>query len=394
MSLRRSILVLGSLSVFGPLSMDLYLPALPSLARDLGTTDALAQLTMSVCMLGLGVGQLIAGPLSDRFGRRKPLIVGIALFALFSVVCAFAPTIEVLIAARLLQGLAGSAGVVVSMATARDMFSGAELSRMMSLLSLVSSAAPILAPVLGGQLVRFMDWRGIFGVLGGVGAVLCIVAATSLRETLPHERRHLGDARLALGQFGAVVRDQQYLRVLVVAALSSIGFFAYLSMSPFVFQQQFEVSPAAFSLVFALNSVAVLCGTQLSGALVRRTGPRRIYLASLALSGAGALVLLIASLLGAGFAVFAALLCAMMFAQGLSGPNGSTIALHRHGGRAGTASSLYGVVMFAAGPIVIPVVSQLGSSALIMSATMMIATVLAALWGFLVLRPLLKRNGL
>jgi len=394
MSLRRSILVLGSLSVFGPLSMDLYLPALPALARDLGTSDSLAQLTMSVCMLGLGVGQLVSGPLSDRFGRRRPLIVGIALFALFSVVCAFAPTIEVLIAARLLQGLAGSAGVVVSMATARDMFSGAELSRMMSLLSLVSSAAPILAPVLGGQLLRFMDWRGIFGVLGGVGAVLCVLALTALRETLPRERRHTGDVRRTLTQFAAVARDQQYRRVLVVAALMSIGFFAYLTMSPFVFQQQFGVSPATFSLVFALNSIAVLCGTQLSGALVRRTGPRRIYLSSLALSAAGALALLLAALLGAGFGVFAALLCAMMLAQGLSGPNGSTLALHRHGDRAGTASSVYGVVMFAAGPIVVPLISAAGSSALLMSITIAGATVLAGLWGFLALRPLLKRNGL
>ena len=171
MSKRRIVLVLGALEAFGPLSMDLYMPALPHLAETLQTNDTLAQTTMSVCMIGLGVGQLIAGPLSDRYGRRRPLLAGVALFTVFSLVCAFAPTIEMLLLARLLQGLAGSAGVVIALAVARDLFSGIELSKMLSLLALVGASAPIFAPVLGGQLVLFMDWRGIFGVLTLIGEI-------------------------------------------------------------------------------------------------------------------------------------------------------------------------------------------------------------------------------
>lgn len=394
MPLSRSILVLGSLSAFGPLSMDLYLPALPELAAGLSTSDALAQTTMSACMIGLGAGQLIAGPLSDRWGRRWPLIVGVALFALLSLACALAPTIELLITARFLQGLAGSAGVVVSLAIARDMFSGAELSRMLSLLALVSSGAPILAPVLGGQLVRIMDWRGVFLVLAGIGAVLLVIALTGLRETLPPDRRHTGGARLTAAHFAALAHDRQYRRILLVAAFSSAGFFAYLSMSPFVFQEQFAATPAGFSLVFAANSLAVLAGSQVNGVAVRRAGPRRMYLLALTLSACVGIVLLGAALLGAGFGVFAGILCAMMFATGLSGPNGSTLALHHHGVRAGTASSVYGVVMFGAGSLAVPLVALLGTSAITMAATMATGTVLAAAAALLLVRPELVRNGL
>lgn len=394
MSMRRCIAVLGSLSVFGPLSMDLYLPALPELASDLSTTHASAQLTMSACMLGLGAGQLIAGPLSDRFGRRIPLICGIALFSVLSLLCAIAPTIEALVVARFLQGLAGSAGVVISMATARDMFSGAELSRMMSLLTLVSSGAPILAPVLGGQLLHFMTWRGLFVVLALLSATLCLVAVTSLRETLAPTLRHRGGLKLTVRQFGAVARDTQYRLIIVVAAIMSIVFFTYLSMSPFVFQLQFGVSPAAFSLLFAANSIAILAGTQLSGALVRRLGPRRIYQTSLVCAAIGATALGAASFAGAGFATYAALLSVLMFTQGFSGPNGSTMALHHHAGRAGTASSVYGFTMFAAGPVVVPIIASIGTSAQVMATTMAVGSVIAAAWAFFALRPVLKRNGL
>lgn len=393
MSTRRTIFVLGPLSIFGPLSMDMYLPALPQLARELSASDAQAQVTMSACMMGLGIGQLIAGPLSDRFGRRRPLIVGVALFALLSVACALAPSIEMLIALRLVQGMAGAAGMVVSMATARDMFHGAELSRLMSLLALVSFMGPTLAPVIGGQLVRVMDWRGIFGVLGGIGALLLVVAITSLRETLPPERRHADHCASTGSRFREVVRDRQFRLLLLVASVTSTGFFAYLSMTSFIFQQQFSISPTAFSLVFALNSVAMLAGSQLSGFLVRRTGPARMYLAALVISLVGAVALTGTALAGATFVVFAAVLCATMFTTGLSGPNSSTLALEHHGSRAGTASSIYGVASFGVGPVVVPVISLLGATALTLAATMLVTAVIACAISWTVLRRELLRNA-
>lgn len=393
MSLRRSVLVLGSLSVFGPLSMDLYLPSLPELASHLDTTDALAQATMSACMIGLGLGQLVAGPLSDRIGRKRPLLVGVALFALLSLACALAPTIEVLLVVRFLQGLAGAAGMVISMAMARDMFSGPELSRMLSLLSLVSSSAPIIAPVIGGQLARFMDWRGIFVVLAGIGVALFLVAVFALRETLPPQRRHVGGMRLVASQFSALMHDRLFAGVIVVGAFSSTAFFAYLSMSSFVFQNQFGVTPAVFSLIFAGNSVALLIGAQINGLFVRRTGPRRMYVVAVTASAIASLGLLAVVLAGWSLVPFIVALSVVMLSQGLSNPNSTTIALHEHGERAGTAASVLGTTMFVVGPIVVPLVSLAGASGFALAMTMASATVVGCVLVWLAIRPMLLRRG-
>ena len=387
MGLLRITLVLGALEAFGPLSMDLYLPQLPQLARTLGTSDALAQATMSVCMIGLGIGQLIAGPLSDRFGRKRPLVAGVVLFAVLSAVCAIAPTIEVLLVARFLQGLAGSAGVVISMAVARDLFHGVELSRMLSLLALVSSLTPIIAPVIGGQLARFTDWRGIFFVLAGVGAALVLVAQLGLRETL-HEGRHTGNALgTTASNIAAVTRDPLFVAIMIAGCLGGTAFFAYLSMSGFVLQGEFGLTPQLFSLAFAANALAHLGGAQLSRVFVRRFGTIRMYLTGQIAGAVAAVVLLAAALLGAPAMVFIALLALYLGASGLGGPNGTTIALGGHGSRAGTASALLGMAMFTAGAVIAPVVSALaGTSTLTLAATVTAGAVLAALIGLLAVR--------
>jgi DHA1 family bicyclomycin/chloramphenicol resistance-like MFS transporter len=367
--------------------MDLYLPQLPQLARSLDTSDALAQATMSVCMIGLGIGQLIAGPLSDRFGRKRPLVTGVVLFAVLSAVCAVAPTIEVLLAARFLQGLAGAAGVVISMAVARDLFHGVELSRMLSLLALVSSLTPIIAPVIGGQLARFMDWRGIFFVLAGVGVALVLVAQFGLRETL-HEGRHTGSALgTTASHIGTVMRDPLFVAIMIAGCLGGTAFFAYLSMSSFVLQGEFGLTPQIFSLVFAMNALAHLGGAQLSRVLVRRAGTIRMYLTGQIAGAIAAVVLLAATLLGAPAIVFIVLLAVYLGASGLGGPNGTTIALGGHGSRAGTASALLGMAMFTAGAVIAPIVSALaGTSTLTLAATVTAGAVLAALIGLLAVR--------
>ncbi|GAA2463898.1 multidrug effflux MFS transporter [Agromyces soli] len=392
MGVGRAMLVLGLLEAFGPLSMDLYLPSLPQLATSLGTSDALAQATMSVCMIGLGLGQLVAGPLSDRFGRRRPLLVGVALFTALSLVCVVAPSIEVLLVARFLQGLAGSAGIVICLAVARDLYSGAELSRMLSLLMLVSASAPIVAPVIGGQLALVMDWRGIFGVLGGVGALLFVLALTLMRETLPPERRHGGGFAASGRHLGALARDGLFLAVLGASAAGGVAFFAYLSMSSFVLQDEFGLSPQLFSLCFAANAVANMAGAQLSRVLVRRAGPARMYLLGLSITAACALLLLGGAI--AGVALWVILALGLFLASvGVGGPNGSTLALSAHGERAGTASAVLGTAQFTVGPIVAPLASLTGATALAMGSTIAAGALVALALGWAVVFPALRRRG-
>lgn len=386
----RMAVVLGLLEVFGPISMDLYLPALPQLADDLRAGQSLAQATMSVCMLGLAFGQLVVGPLSDRFGRRRPLLAGIGLFAVLSVVCAFAPSIEVLLAARFLQGLCGSAGIVLSLAVARDLAEGVELVRLLALLTTVGALAPIVAPVIGGQLAAVIGWRGIFGVLAGIGAALLIVAATALPESLPPETRH---PRKGSGEFRVLLKDPLFLGFLLVSTCGGAAFFTYLASISFVLQDGFSLSPQLFSACFAANAVMSVLGAQVNRAAVRRAGPVRMYVLGTTFTTAAAVAMLGAVLCGAGLAALLIPLALLMFAGGTTQANGNALALANHGRRAGTAAALLGTSSFAIGPIVAPLVSLGGTTPLSMSLTMTVAYVAATVLLWLAVLPRLRRSG-
>ncbi|MVO90545.1 Bcr/CflA family efflux MFS transporter [Streptomyces sp. p1417] len=392
MSARRAAVVLGSLEVFGPLSMDLSMPLLPQLAKDLHTNDSLAQASMSVCMLGLALGQLVTGPLSDRFGRRRPLLWGIALFTLFSLLCAVAPTIEILLLTRFLQGVTGSAGVVIALAAARDIASGVELARLLSLLGLVGALAPIAAPVAGGQLAAVMDWRGLFVVLAGVGAVLLAVAGTLLPETLPAGARHAGGFTETGRGFGKVLRDRLFVCYLLVATCTGTAFFTYLASISFVLQDGFHLSPQAFSAVFAANAVVAVLGSLVNRGVVRRAGPARMYVVGTTATAAAALGLLATVVADLGLAAVLVVLAVMLFCYGVISPNSSTLALGGHGERAGTAAALLGMSTFAVGPVVAPVVALGGAADLTMSLTMAVATTLAALLVWTAVLPRLRRS--
>ncbi|MFB9928571.1 multidrug effflux MFS transporter [Amycolatopsis halotolerans] len=386
----RMAVVLGLLEVFGPISMDLYLPALPQLADDLRAGQSLAQATMSVCMLGLAFGQLVVGPLSDRFGRRRPLLAGIGLFTVLSVVCAFAPSIEVLLAARFLQGLCGSAGIVLSLAVARDLAEGVELVRLLALLTTVGALAPIVAPVIGGQLAAIIGWRGIFGVLAGIGAALLIVAATALPESLPPEARH---PRKGGGEFRILLKDPLFLGFLLVSTCGGAAFFTYLASISFVLQDGFSLSPQLFSACFAANAVMSVLGAQVNRAAVRRVGPVRMYVLGTTFTAAAALTMLGAVLFGAGLAALLIPLALLMLAGGTTQANGNALALANHGRRAGTAAALLGTASFAIGPIVAPLVSLGGTTPLSMSLTMTVAYGIATVLLWLAVLPRLRRSG-
>lgn len=371
------ILLLGLLEAFGPLSMDLYMPALPELARSLGIGDALAQTTMSVCMLGLGLGQLIAGPLSDRFGRRPPLLIGVAAFAAFSAACAVAPAIGWLLLFRALQGVSGAAGMVVTLAIARDIFAGAQLARMLSWLALVGAVAPVVAPILGGQLSRFLDWRGIFWVLAGIGVLLLASAMRWLPESHPRELRRTGSGSLALlADARVLLAHPAYRAVLLISAVSGAAFFAYLSMSSFVLQNGFGVTPAVFGVLFAAGSLCNVVGSQTNRVLLSSTSPERLYLLGMALAFAGSAIAAASALFGLGLAPFVAGLAIYLASTGFTMPNASAIGLTAHGDRAGSAAALLGTSSLLLGPVVAPLVSLPGVTSAVLGLTMAVASAL------------------
>ena len=356
----RTVVVLGLLSTFGPLSLDLYLPALPQLADDLGASASLAQLSITACLVGLAVGQLVAGPLSDRLGRRRPLIVGLVAFLLASVACALAPTAAVLVLLRLVQGLAGAAGIVISRAIARDLYSGRALMIFFSRLLLVAGLAPVIAPVLGGQLTRIMTWRGIFGVLAGFGAVLLLAGLFGLKETLPPERRIVGSFRRTLQGYNTLLHDRFFVGCALSSGLAGASMFAYIAGSTFVLQRIYGMSPQGFSLVFGCISLGLVTAAQ-GGARLALVWPLpRVLGFGLTINLFGATALLITVISGLSLAALIGALVIMVCAVGLIFPTANALAMADYPDLAGTASSLQGLSQFVFGAIAAPLVGIAG----------------------------------
>lgn len=349
------------LSTFGPLSLDLYLPALPELADDLHAGASASQLTITTCLLGLAVGQLAAGPLSDRLGRRAPLMVGLVAYVLTSAACAFAPSVWALLVLRLLQGLAGAAGIVIARAVARDLYSGRPLVVFFARLQLVSGLAPVVAPVLGGQLVKVMNWRGVFGVLTGLGLVLVAAAWWGLPESLPADRRLRRGLRATLGGFGELARDRFFVGAGLSSGLAGASMFAYIAGATFVLQRLYHLSPQGFSFVFGSNSIGLMLMSQVGGRLVRRIAPGRLLAAGLVLNTLGSFGVLTSMLAGFGVQALVVSLFVMVSSLGLVFPNAMALALADHGAQAGTASSLLGLGQYAVGALVAPLVGIAGA---------------------------------
>ncbi len=356
----RTIVVLGLLSTFGPISLDLYLPALPSLAADLATSTSAAQLSITACLLGLAVGQLVAGPLSDRYGRRRPLIIGLVLYLLASAACAFAPSIEVLLLLRLVQGLSGAAGLVVSRAIARDLYSGRALVIIFSRLILVSGLAPVLAPVIGGQLTAIMSWRGIFGVLAAFGVVLLLAGSFGLGETLPLARRTAGGLRTTLQGFRRLLGDHLFVAVVAAAGLVGASMFAYISGATFVLQRLYGLSPQQFSFAFGANALGIMIAGQVGGRLAHRWTPHKVMGLGLLINLVGAAALLTTVLTGLPLPILLVSLFVMVAAIGLVLPTSTALALADYPDQAGAASSLLGLGQYVAGALVAPLVGIAG----------------------------------
>lgn len=356
----RTVVVLGMLSMFGPLSLDLYLPALPELADDLNASASAAQLSITACLVGLAVGQLIAGPLSDRLGRRRPLIVGLVGFLLASVACALAPSVAILVLLRFIQGLAGAAGLVISRAIARDLYSGRALMIFFSRLILIAGLAPVIAPILGGQLSRIMSWRGIFGVLAGFGAILLLAGWLGLKETLPPERRIVGGFGKTLHGYNTLLHDRFFVGCVLSSGLAGASMFAYISGSTFVLQRIYGMSPQGFSFVFGAISLGLVIAAQIGGRLALVWPLTRVLGFGLAVNLFGATSLLATVIIGLPLGVLIAALSVMVSAVGLIFPTANALALADYPDLAGTASSMQGLSQFVFGAVAAPLVGIAG----------------------------------
>ncbi|WP_312193621.1 multidrug effflux MFS transporter, partial [Exiguobacterium sp.] len=275
------ILILGSLAALGPLSIDMYLPAFPDMSRSFDASASLIQLSLTACMLGMALGQLIVGPFSDVRGRKRPLMIALLAYLLASLACAMAPTIEVLIALRFIQGAAGASGIVISRAIVRDLFEGPELTRFFAALSLVNGTAPILAPVIGGQLLRFGDWHFVFYLLAILSTLMLLAVALRLPETLPLERRVEGNLTTTLKTFGRLLTDRVFIGYAFAQAFVMGAMFAYISGSPFVLQNIYGASPQQFSFLFGLNGIGIILAAQIAGRLAGRVDSERLMRISL-----------------------------------------------------------------------------------------------------------------
>jgi len=379
------LVVIGALTAIPPLVTDLYLPALPDMARTLGAPDALAQLTMSLCLAGLALGQLVVGPLSDRLGRMRPLRWGVALLVVTTFLCAASGNLWVLLVARLLQGLAGSAAVVVARAIIRDVYDGPHVAKIFSQLMLVLGLAPVVGPILGGQMLRFTDWRGIFVALGIVSAAL--LAASWL---MLHETRQPGSHPPGAGAgrvLWSLLRDPHFTAYVVITALGGAILFTYIGLSSFVLQDGYGLSAVGYSVVFGANGVGLILGSQLNAHLVMRVGPARMLRGSLMLMVVASAVVMVAQWTEAPLmAVLVPLWFVLVGFGGVNG-NATALALQPHRALAGSASALLGSAGFILGGIIPPLVSSGGTGGPVMGLTMTVAGVVALATLLLVIRP-------
>ncbi|WP_336787221.1 multidrug effflux MFS transporter [Paenibacillus sp. MMO-177] len=357
----KLLVVLGSLIAFGPLSLDLYLPALPELAGRMGASASLTQLSLTACMIGLSVGQLFAGPWSDMIGRRKPLLVGMVIYAVTSLLCAVSISMEMLIAMRFIQGISGAIGIVIARAAVRDLYEGPELTRFYASLTLVNGAAPILAPIAGGQLLHLVPWRGLFILLAGWGVLMLLFVIFGLPETLPQEKRLKRGVGNTISAFATLIRDRGFMGIALAQGLVGSGMFAYISGSSFVFQGKFDVSPQQYSLIFAINGIGLIAASQWAGRIAGRIGEVKVFRAGITLSTVGAVTLLTIIVADIGLIPMMIPLFVVVASCGLVNTTGFALALRNYGHLAGSASALIGLMSFLLGGMVAPVVGIAGS---------------------------------
>lgn len=390
----KYVLMLGALAALPAITTDMYLPALPTVATDLSASKAAAQFTLSGMLIGGAVGQLVIGPLSDRFGRRLPVMIGVVAHVVTSLLCMVAPSIGLLIGLRVLQGFCNAAASVVAIAVIRDRFVGSDAARLLSRLMLVIGVAPLFAPTVGSFISTSSDhtWRAVFAVLAVVGVVLLAIVWRFMPETLPSERRRIAGPRGAMRGYWTLLRDRHFMAVAVLPGLGMAVVMSYVVGSTFVFQDQYGLSEQQFAAVFALNGIALVGSAQLNASLVRRIAPLRLLRAALVVQLCLGLGLLAVVLAGGGLWLLVAALFLVLGMQGMVPANASVIALGRFGHMAGTAAALMGSMQAGIAGVVSPIVGFLGGDDIAM-VSVMLGAVVVSIAVLALATPAYRRGG-
>lgn len=355
----------------------MYLPALPHIAEELGTTQSFVQLSLTFFMLGLAFGQLLVGPLSDLRGRRTPLLIGLAIYSVASLLCAFSPNIWFFITLRFIQGLSGAAGIVLSRAIVRDFYTGPEMTKFFSLLALVNGVAPILAPILGAQILLFAHWKAVFIILSLIGVLMFILVFLSLPESLPVDSRSVGGIKQTGKNFKQLFSDRSFMVLAVSQALAGAVMFAYIAGSPFVLQNVYGTSSQMYSLIFALNGLGIVFASQITGRLAGRIKETKLYVIGISMATFGSITLLILLVLQASLYWILPPLLIAVSSIGVVGPTGNSLALQKQGKIAGSASALLGVFQFLFAGMVAPLTGLGNNTAVSMGLVMTIVSIAA-----------------
>ncbi len=352
----RDAIVLGLLAAVGPFAIDMYLPALPSIAADFRASDAAVQGSLIAFFLAVAFGQIIYGPVSDSRGRRAPLYFGMVLYSLGAIGCSLAPSIEWLIAARFVQGMGACAGITIPRAIVRDLYTGPDAARLMALIMLVFSAAPILAPLFGSAVIALASWRVIFDVVALVGVLGVAITFFVLEETRPPEKRVPMDIASVMRGYRELFRDRGFIGIVLVGGFAMAGLFSFLAGSSFVYIDHFGLTPTQFSFAFAINAISFIGSAQSTSRLARRFGLKRVVRGSVTLFMLATGILFGATL--AGLDNVYALIVMLLVSFGAMGPVGPAtvvLALEHHGPRAGSASALLGTLQLFVGMTVVSI---------------------------------------
>lgn len=373
------VVVLGLLCAIGPLCTDFYLPALPEITDQLSATGTQTQLSLTAALIGLGLGQLFFGPLSDRIGRRKPLAISLLLFIFSSAMCAITHDIHMLIVWRFVQGFAGAGGSVLSRSIARDRYQGTQLTQFFALLMTVNGIAPVLSPVLGGYIITAFDWRILFWTMAGIGAVLLLLSLVVLHETLPPKSANT--TQQAKGT--PVLKNRRFMRYCLIQAFMMAGLFSYIGSSSFVIQSEYGMSAMQFSLLFGLNGIGLIIAALIFSRLAHRTPAETLLRRGLLLAVFCALVTLLLAWQQHAVLALVGLFFTVSFMSGISTVSGAEAMNAVESAQSGTASALMGTLMFVCGGIAAPLAGLGGETMLKMSLAMAISYGLALFFGLL-----------
>lgn len=350
--------LLSSLGILGPFNIDMYLPSFPDIAEDFGIRASLVQLSLTACLIGLAVGQMIVGPISDSHGRRKPLLISITLFAVSSLICALAPSITILVAARFLQGFTASAGIVLSRAVVRDVFSGRELTKFFALLMVINATAPMIAPMTGGALLLlpFATWHTIFFFLVFLGLFIVLLVGFRLPETLPPEKRIPSSVGHSIRTMGSLFKDRSFIGYALIVGFVHGGSFAYVSGTPFVYQGIYEVTPQIFSILFGINGLAIVTGSFIIGRLGGFIPERNLLRVAVMTAVSATSILLIMTIVKGPLFSLVIPIFIYMTSMGMILTSSFALAIEHQGHRAGSASAILGMLPLLVGSIVSPLV--------------------------------------